>query len=178
VCLLLWGPVVTYLIDGYNLMHAVGMLGTGTRPKGLEAARTRFLDWLAAAAGKRPGRLRVVFDAEKAPGRSPEASYRGVWVRFAFRRTADDEIEELLAVEKRPAAVTVVSNDLRVRDAGRHRGCGVLACEGFVDWLIAKPAAAAPPAAEEPKPQPEATPDEMAAWLAAFTKPPKREPPA
>ena len=169
-------PAVTYLIDGYNLMHAVGMLGPATRPTGLEAARTRFLDWLAAAAGKRDGRLRVVFDAEKGRGRSPEASYRGLWVRFAFRRTADDEIEELLAAEKRPAAVTVVSNDTRVRDAGRHRGCEVLGCEGFVDWLIApeKPAAAPPPAAEEPKPQSEATPDEMAAWLAAFTKPPKQ----
>lgn len=166
---------MTYLIDGYNLMHAVGMLGTGTRPNGLEAARTRFLDWLAGAAGKRPGHLRVVFDAEKGRGRSPETSHRGVWVRFAYRRTADDEIEELVAAEPRPAGVTVVSNDLRVRDAGRLRGCAVLACQQFVDWLIAKPTAATPQhAAEEPKPQPEATPDEMAAWLAAFTQPPKR----
>jgi predicted RNA-binding protein with PIN domain len=167
---------VTFLIDGYNLMHAVGLLGP-TRTAGvLRPARTRFLDWLAGAAEGRAAVLRVVFDAEKGRGRSapPEADVRGVKVRFAFRRTADDEIEDLLAVDPRPERLTVVSNDMRVQEAGRRRGAAVRTCQQFVDWLIAcgEPGASATAGSAEPeKPAPAATADEMAAWLAAFSAP-------
>ncbi|MBA4188524.1 MAG: hypothetical protein C0467_11010 [Planctomycetaceae bacterium] len=170
---------MTYLIDGYNLMHAVGMLGLGPVAGGLERARTGFLDWLAAASGKRPEQLRVVFDAEKGRGPSPEANHRGVRVRFAYRRTADDEIEELLAGEKRPTLVTVVSNDVRVQVAGRLSGTAVNTCEEFVDWLIAdqrKRPAGAGRASEDQKPEGASSPDEMAAWLAAFSPPPPKPP--
>jgi predicted RNA-binding protein with PIN domain len=168
---------VTFLIDGYNLMHAVGLLRPGPPSGALERARTRLLDWLADAAAGRDATLRVVFDAQTAPAASPEADHRGVRVRFSFRRTADDEIEELLAAEPVPARVTVVSNDARVREAGRRRGTAVRTCEEFVDWtleLTRRPDAAHPPQPEKPE-EPAATAAEMAAWLAAFsTPPPKR----
>ena len=38
---------MTFLIDGYNLMHAVGSVPTGIHAKQFDAARSRFLDWLA-----------------------------------------------------------------------------------------------------------------------------------
>jgi predicted RNA-binding protein with PIN domain len=168
---------VTFLIDGYNLMHAVGLLRHGVPAGGLERARTRFLDWLADGVKGRAEVLRVVFDAEKGPAASPESDRRGVRVRFAFRRTADDEIEELLAAEPAPARVTVVSNDARVQAAGRHRGCAVHTCEQFVDWLIeggTPPVAHAAGVPGAEKPESAATPDEMAAWLAAFSAPPPK----
>jgi predicted RNA-binding protein with PIN domain len=172
---------VTFLIDGYNLMHAVGLLRPAVPAGGLERARTRFLNWMADATEGRAEVLRVVFDAERAPASSPEAIHRGVRVRFAFRRTADDEIEELLAGEAVPARVAVVSNDTRVQAAGRTRGCAVHTCEEFVDWLIdgGVPPTADPVDPPEPeKPESTATPDEMAAWLAAFSAPlPKRRKP-
>ncbi len=170
---------MTFLIDGYNLMHAVGMLGVGPVAGGLERARNKFLDWLAAASGKRPEQLRIVFDAEKGRGPSPETNHRGVRVRFAYRRTADDEIEELLRAERQPVHVTVVSNDVRVQDAGRHRGTAVNTCEEFVDWLITdkrQQPADAGRSSEDHKPEQTTTPDEMAAWLAAFSPPPPPPP--
>jgi hypothetical protein len=166
---------VTFLIDGYNLMHAVGLASRAMAPGGLDRARTRFLDWLAEAAGGRGVTVRVVFDAQGSPFASPETDHRGVRVRFAARRTADDEIEDLLAAEPRPVLVTVVSNDGRVRDAGRRRGCAVRGCEEFVDWCIAPAERPPVPPPEPEKPDPAATPDEMAAWLAAFSAPPRRK---
>ena len=141
---------------------------------GLKRARLRFLDWLADAVKGRQVVIRVVFDAEKGLGPSPESDHRGLRVRFAFARTADDEIEELLEAASRPERITVVSNDTRLQDAGRHRGTRVYTCQEFVDWLIATPAATATGSPEPEKPEPTATPDEMAAWLAAFSTPPKR----
>ena len=166
---------VTFLIDAYNLMHAIGLLRQGMPAKGLERARKRFLDWLADTAKGRDAVLRAVFDAQDAVGPSPESDHRGVRVRFAFHRTADDEIEELLAAERQPAQLAVVSNDTRLQAAGRRRGAVVFTCETFVDWLM-KPQVAddpKPPAAE--KADPGATPDEMAAWLAAFSAPKRRK---
>jgi predicted RNA-binding protein with PIN domain len=171
---------VTFLIDAYNLMHAVGLLRQGLPAKGLERARLRFLDWLADGVKGRAALLRVVFDAQDSPGASPERDHRGVRVRFAYRKTADDEIEELLAAERHPSRVAVVSNDTRVQEAGRRRGAGVRTCEEFVDWLIQPPVAdPKTPVADAPgspeKPEPGATADEMAAWLAAFSTPKRRK---
>jgi hypothetical protein len=113
---------VTYLIDGYNLLHAVGW-ATRKMPSGtLEAARRRLLDWLADSIPLKSGAVvfRVVFDAQKGTAPSVGQSHRGVRVQFAYRRTADDLIEELLDAEPTPGGVTVVSNDGRLHEAA-HR---------------------------------------------------------
>ena len=163
---------MTFLIDGYNLMHAVGLASAKLPAGRLEGARLRLLDWLADAADGRGATLRVVFDAKAAPAASPETDHRGVRVAFAFRRTADELIEELVGAEPRPERVTVVSNDGQVREAARRRGCGVFSCEALVDWLVeGRPDARRLPAPEPDKPEPAATPDELAAWLAAFSAP-------
>ena len=158
-----------FLIDGYNLMHAVGMLRVGLPQKQLAPARTRFLDWLADAARNRPDTLRVVFDAVNGPAPSSEYGHRGVRVRFAFKQTADEQIEELVRAVGVPKSAAVVSNDGQVQEAARRRGCGVFTCQGFVDWLLAPPRDPEAPPPPDDKPVPDPTPDELAAWEAAFS---------
>lgn len=164
---------MTFLIDGYNLMHAVGLVGRATLAPLFERARVRFLDWLADGVKGRTASVRVVFDAQQAPVPSLEMLHRGVRVRFAFQRTADDVIEELVAVEPRPHMVTVVSNDSRIREAARRAECGVASCQEFTDWLIGGAAeyrgGPARPAAEPDKPEPDAS--ETDELLRAFSKP-------
>src|SRR5438874_439271 len=102
-------------------MHAAGVVGrvsTGS-PK---AARRRLLDWLADATRGRTDVLRVVFDGQAAPADTGDELHRGVQVRFAFRATADDAIEEELARTGR-GGVVVVSDDSRLHEAARRRGC-------------------------------------------------------
>jgi len=165
---------VTFLIDGYNLMYAVGLLRQGVPAGGLERARNRFLDWLATAAKDRAALLRVVFDALSAPKASAESDHRGVRVLYAYRQTADDLIEELLSAETMPARITVVSNDTRLQTAGHRCGAAVHTCEQFVDWLIDDSQGTPPPPPEPDKPEQTATADEMAAWLTAFSVPKRK----
>ncbi|MBP3959760.1 NYN domain-containing protein [Gemmata sp. G18] len=162
---------MTFLIDGYNLMHAVGLVSRATPSAHFERARTRFLDWLADGVKGRAATLRVVFDAQDAPAPSLEMTHRGVRVRFAYQRTADDVIEDLVAVEQKPHAVTVVSNDSRVREAARRADCGVASCQEFTDWLISDraPGASASSAPEPDKPEP--TADDLDELLQIFSKP-------
>jgi predicted RNA-binding protein with PIN domain len=170
---------VTFLIDGYNLLHAVGWATRKKMPSGtLEAARRKLLDWLAASVPLKSGTavFRVVFDAQKGPAPSGGRSHRGVLVQFAYRRTADDVIEELLDAERAPREVTVVSNDGRLVEAARRTGSRGWACQEFVDWLIAAERATpgAPHYRPPEKPEGPAPADEAAALLRAFQKPKPR----
>jgi predicted RNA-binding protein with PIN domain len=169
---------VTYLIDGYNLLHAVGWASRRMPAGALEAARRKLLDWLADAGRLKSGAavFRVVFDAQKGTAPSVGQSHRGVRVQFAYRRTADDLIEELLDAEPTPGGVTVVSNDGRLREAARRAGNRGWTCQEFVDCLIeAERAAPGSPQHRPPeKPDGPAPADEAAALLRAFEAPKPR----
>lgn len=161
-----------FLIDGYNLMHAVGLASRAMPAAKFERARTKLLDWLADGVNDR-AEIRVVFDAQKAPARSAESVHRGVRVRFAFDQTADDLIEELIAAERKPKSLTVVSNDSQVREAARRGGCTVFACEEFVDWLLSREqhqGADAPRSPEKPEP----TSRDVDELLNVFSKPKRK----
>jgi predicted RNA-binding protein with PIN domain len=164
---------VTFLNDGYNLMHAVGLASASMPARGLRRARTRFLDWLADAARDRADELCVVFDSRSGSSDTVE-DHRGVRVRFSGGQTADAVIEASVRAHPRPEQLAVVSNDGQVRDSGRVRSCAVYRCEEFVDWLLAKPSQAAHSRGSPEKEEPAATPDEMAAWLDAFSTPKTR----
>ena len=164
---------MTFLIDGYNLMYAAGLATRTMSIAQFDRARTRFLDWLADRATGRSAALRVIFDAQQAPRPSLESVHRGVRVRFAFRRTADDLIGELVATEPRPAALTVVSNDSQVREAGRRAACLLATCEEFIDWLITPPQSA--PASGSPEAdKPEPTSADIDELLNVFSQPKKK----
>ena len=54
-----------YLIDGYNLLHALGMVRRQLEPAGLERARRALLEFLKKAHGEEASAVTVVFDAAK-----------------------------------------------------------------------------------------------------------------
>jgi len=113
------------LIDGYNLLYATDIFPRADDPATLERARLALLDFLVAALPpKTLARTVVVFDAMQAPPGLPrELDHRGLAVRFARRGgTADDLLEELIAVEPDPRNLLVVSSDHRVQRAARQRG--------------------------------------------------------
>jgi predicted RNA-binding protein with PIN domain len=127
-----------FFLDGYNLMHAAGFMGPRVPQNQLAGARQRFLDWLATATHGKETTLRVIFDAQDAPRKSPLENHRGIEVQFAYRETADDCVE--LELQNRPrGSATVVSDDTRWHEAARRRGCGAWTNSRFQDWLLEAP---------------------------------------
>ena len=167
---------VNFLIDGYNLLHAVGWMNAGMKPSALAPARTKLLDWLAdsAACRTQAATFRVVFDAMKGPGHtSRETTHRTVTVSFAYRSTADDRIEELLDGAADPKRLVVVSNDTRLHESARRARAKGWFTPAFLDWMLAA-AESAKPAAERTtaeKPDGPPPPDEAAAYLRVFDVP-------
>ena len=168
-----------FLIDGYNLLHAVGWATPKMRQPALEPARRKLLDWIADSAPHKSqsARFHVVFDAMKGPSRSPETFYRGVLVHFAYRSTADDLIEELLAAQSKPRLVTVISNDMRLHESARRHHSKAWMSAEFLDWLLTFKERSAP---DEVRSAPEkpigpASDDETGALLKAFAVPKPRK---
>jgi predicted RNA-binding protein with PIN domain len=112
------------LIDGYNLLHASGILGRGVGPGGLERSRAALLNFLAESleADELAGTT-VVFDARLAPPGLPRlVEHRGITVRFAEPGAdADQLIEELIRADSAPRRLVVVSSDHRLHRAARRR---------------------------------------------------------
>jgi len=130
---------MSLLIDGYNLLHATGILGSGIGPGGLERSRLALLNFLAESI--EPEELphtTVVFDAHNAPwGTSKTVSHRGITVRFAAQyEEADDLIEELIHAHTSPRRLIVVSSDHRIQRAARRRKARAIDSDAWYSELI------------------------------------------
>lgn len=166
------------LIDGYNLMYAVGLLGKRFGPDGFRKVRQRFLNDLADSLGAvEAHQTTVVFDAADPPDHVPrEQDHKGITVVFAVDDDdADTRIEHLIAQHSAPRTLTVVSSDRRIRQAATRRKARVETADAFwsklEDRRAARPATrdAPPPLSpEERARQVGLGPDEVREWLEIF----------
>ncbi|HEY1378126.1 MAG TPA: NYN domain-containing protein [Gemmataceae bacterium] len=154
-----------FVIDGYNLLHAVGALAGPVGPHQLAKARAGLLGLITAAHASDP--VTVVFDARRPPPDVPAEQVHGpVRVEFAVGGEADDRIEWLIAHDPAPKRLVVVSDDRRLQQAARRRGCAAWTCGEYLDWLDRqRPGPPRPPTPEKPA---GVGPTEAQRWLAAF----------
>lgn len=159
------------LIDGYNVMYAVGLLGKRLGPDHFRKARQRFLGRLARALGAVDAhQTTVVFDAATPPEEFPAvASFQGITVIYAVGdENADARIEQLIAQHPAPKSLTVVSSDQRIRHAAARRKARALTADAFLDQLEAPPRPAAPSAPAEPARERALSARESAYWQEVF----------
>jgi hypothetical protein len=72
----------------------------------------------------------------------------------------------LIRTDSAPARLTVVTDDRRLREAARRRGCEAASCLDYIENLE-HPPPARPPDAPPAKPE-GVTPDEVERWLREF----------
>lgn len=133
---------MSILIDGYNLMHAAGLMRTRFGPHGLEKARRALLGVLASSLAEQADETTVVFDAKNRP--DPGATEAGpsphhIRVLFAVDDPdADTLIERLVCGDPVPRQLTVVSGDRRIRNAAERRGARSIDSETFWQSLVTR----------------------------------------
>jgi predicted RNA-binding protein with PIN domain len=152
-----------FVIDGYNLLHAIGLPPGPAGPHQLAKARAGLLGLIEPAHVADPAT--VVFDARRAPLDVGSGEVHGnVTVEYVTSEEADDRIEWLIAHDGAPKQLIVVSNDHRILHAAKRRGCPAWKCGDYLDWLEKQRGKPRRPAARE---KPSGSPD-ADRWLAAF----------
>ena len=159
-----------YLIDGYNLAYALGILHGKVAPAGVEVARRSLLIKLLEAPGLDAPSVTVVFDAQRAPPGTPARQhYQGIHILNALGQQADDLIEELIEHEAQPRQLTVVSNDHRIKDAARRGHCVPLGCLDFLEEIQKRrPASRTAPANDAGEKPDSLSPQELQLWYKQF----------
>ncbi len=145
--------VAVYLIDAYNLLHALKEARRGSFPRAFGPARERLLELLGRFARHHNPTAIAFLDGE--PGRLEpgEIARPGVRVRFCGRgeQSADRAICAYVEANN-AAALTVVSNDREVTTFCRREGAQVESCDSFIRRLgVGPPAATQPPAPDATK---------------------------
>lgn len=114
-----------YLIDGNNLMHAVGA----------DVGRTGLCKLLGplVEAGQR---VCVVFDGSSPPpGMAQQIDDTSIEAYYSGKRTADEVICERIAADSAPRRLVVVSSDRQIRAAAHRRRCVRLTSAEFAASL-------------------------------------------
>lgn len=157
-----------YLVDGYNLLHAMGLLAGKAGPHGLEKARLALLGRLLGDHGSDAAAVTVVFDAANAPPDAvPEEHYQGLHIVYALDGEADDVIELLIQRDAAPRKLTVVSDDRRIQRAAQRRRCPALGCLNYLDRMERQRRRRPPPLDAAAKPM-GVSEEEARHWLREF----------
>lgn len=162
------------LIDGYNLMHAVGFFRRRYGPGEFAKWRNRFLHYLSQHLTLREReRTTVVFDAPSTGrSRAESVASHGLQVMYAQADLeADDLLEALIAEHSAPRQILLVSSDHRLQKAARRRRGKSIDSEDFALRLERRenePKRAKPPALPRCKYTGLHSPAELAAWLEIF----------
>jgi predicted RNA-binding protein with PIN domain len=165
---------MSLLIDGYNLLNAVGITGRGAAASSLERSRRALLNFLAESLDPRDvSTTIVVFDSHAAPPGLPRiVNHRGLTVHFASQYDdADALLEELIRADSAPRRLTVVSSDHRIQRAARRRRAKAVDSEAWYETILHQRHArtetpARPPAAV--KPGVPLLEEEVERWLRQF----------
>jgi predicted RNA-binding protein with PIN domain len=161
---------VAYLVDGYNLIFALGFFDRRAGARALEQARRRLVDFLSASFVAESVTVTVVFDAGHSAARGPDPhGTDGVRVHFASGgEDADDVIERLIAACTDPHRLVVISNDHRIQEAARRKGARPWTCDDFLDHRerSATPTAAPTPHTDADRRTPSR--EEIRRWLDEF----------
>lgn len=126
-----------FLIDGYNLLHALGLPSGKLGPHGLEKARGRLIGLIATSLRGQNASATLIFDApRRKPKSEAEQFIEGLQILFAVNyQDADEMIEELIRKDAHPRQLAVVSDDHRVQKAAQRRRCEVVSCAVFLEML-------------------------------------------
>lgn len=126
------------IIDGYNLMHAMGLGRSSYGPGDLERSRNQLIQQVNSALDHSVAADSViVFDSSQTGHRGPpQNGQTPLHVMYSRDgRDADAEIELMLGCHSSPKQVLIISSDHRLHKAARRRKARCMDSEDFCSQL-------------------------------------------
>lgn len=141
-----------FVVDGYNLLHALKNAGAGL-PADFTQARRRMVELLSHLCKREGAKARVFFDGTPGEVGAGELAYPHVKITFCgpVREAADEAVRQFVENASEPRKLLVISSDQAVVKACRLSGAKVLSSQAMADRLSdLLPEAKAPARPEKP----------------------------
>ena len=152
-----------FIIDGYNLLHAVPSLKK-MLTRDAVGAREQLIALIARQTMKRKFRCTIVFDGAPPPGSRPPAQQSPVHVAYSTGISADSYIRNMIEKSKQPTNLVVVSSDHEILNHAHACSCTTHTSQYISAWLFENEDAG------EEKEQNMLSKNEVEAWLKIFDK--------
>lgn len=128
--------VSMYVVDGYNLLHALKKTDPGL-PADFTLARRKLVELLSHLCKREGAKARVFFDGTPGEIGAGELAYPHVKVTFCgpVREAADQAVRDFVENASDPRRLLVISSDQQVVKACRLSGAKVLSSQAMADRL-------------------------------------------
>jgi hypothetical protein len=130
-------PLITTLVDGYNLMLGSVVSPDAKAKRSLHDSRHYFLRWLESRLEpqQRPG-VCIVFDTSRSSHRDQYSTFHGIRIIYSTSHLSADEcIQQLIKEHTSPQKLTVVSSDHQIQRAAKARGATSIDSEIWIESL-------------------------------------------
>lgn len=155
-----------YIIDGYNLLHAVPVLKKALSRDAI-GAREQLIALVARQTVRRKFRCTIVFDGTSPAGKHPPAPHSPVHVVYSSPLTADAGIRAMIEKSKQRTNLVIISSDHEILNHARACSCTTHTSKYFSAWLFEGDDAA------EEKDQTSLSKREVDEWLKIFGREPE-----
>ena len=111
-----------YIIDGYNLIHAIPSLKKLLQHDAFQA-REQLAFLVSRLTFKRKFRCTIVFDGVKPAGIKSPLSHSPVHIVFSSPLTADDKIKSLIEFSKSRTSLVIITSDREILNFAKACAC-------------------------------------------------------
>lgn len=129
---------LNYIIDGYNLIHAIPSLKKMLAHDAPQA-REALVHLLTRLTLNKKIRCTVVFDGVARPHRPAGATHAPLHVVFSSPLNADARIKSMIEQSKNRSQLTIVSSDREILDFAKVCSCSTLTSQSFSSLLFREP---------------------------------------
>ncbi len=123
-----------YIIDGYNLIHAIPSLKKTLAHDG-ETARELLIHSIAQLTHRKKFRCTIVFDGTSPQNSTKHSNHAPVHVIFSSPRNADANIKQIIEHSKNRSLLVIVSSDREILNFAKVCSCQTHTSNYFANLL-------------------------------------------
>ncbi len=126
-----------FLIDGYNVIHAIPALKK-LLAQDSDSAREQLIHLISKLTIKRKFRCTVVFDGDQPKSRIKHSSHAPIHVVYSSPQSADAKIKQMIEHSKNRSLLVIISSDREILNFARVCACTTHTSKHFANLLFAE----------------------------------------
>lgn len=124
-----------YIIDGYNLIHAIPSLKKLLAHDGFQA-REQLAYLISRLTLRKKFRCTIVFDGARPPEGHPSPTHSPLHIVYSSPQSADTKIKGMIDQSKNRSLLVIVSSDREILDYARVCSCTTHTSRHFSNLLF------------------------------------------